>query len=233
MMEYLAHHGIKGQKWGVRRFQNADGSYTDAGKSRYRSTSISAAIARRQNAKVDKSFKKWEEGAARRDRAIEYGRKKNQALIDYKTGSGTKQNYRIANKEYKRALRKNTTYRKGSVKQAVGKDLSRKYLSQAKKLEKELSKDPSNKKIRREYTKMMNAHDIERAKARRVQQVYANRSAKKAAIKRGFTMSIKAAAASVVIGIGVKYANDKGYVNVSSEQVERYAKLGKMLFKYI
>ena len=32
--ECLAHHGIKGQKWGVRRFQNKDGSYTDAGKKR-------------------------------------------------------------------------------------------------------------------------------------------------------------------------------------------------------
>ena len=31
---YLAHHGIKGQKWGVRRFQNSDGSYTAAGKER-------------------------------------------------------------------------------------------------------------------------------------------------------------------------------------------------------
>lgn len=34
-MSYLIHHGIKGQKWGVRRYQNADGSYTDAGRSRY------------------------------------------------------------------------------------------------------------------------------------------------------------------------------------------------------
>lgn len=31
----LRHHGILGQKWGVRRFQNADGSYTSAGKKRY------------------------------------------------------------------------------------------------------------------------------------------------------------------------------------------------------
>ena len=31
---YLAHHGIKGQKWGVRRFQNPDGSLTSAGKKR-------------------------------------------------------------------------------------------------------------------------------------------------------------------------------------------------------
>lgn len=32
----LYHHGILGQKWGVRRFQNSDGSLTNAGKSRYR-----------------------------------------------------------------------------------------------------------------------------------------------------------------------------------------------------
>ena len=33
-MDELQHHGIKGQKWGVRRFQNADGSLTTAGKQR-------------------------------------------------------------------------------------------------------------------------------------------------------------------------------------------------------
>ena len=31
----LYHHGIKGMKWGVRRFQNEDGSLTTAGKKRY------------------------------------------------------------------------------------------------------------------------------------------------------------------------------------------------------
>lgn len=29
---YIEHHGIKGQKWGVRRYQNPDGSLTEAGK---------------------------------------------------------------------------------------------------------------------------------------------------------------------------------------------------------
>lgn len=31
----LSHHGIKGQKWGNRRYQNEDGSLTDAGRARY------------------------------------------------------------------------------------------------------------------------------------------------------------------------------------------------------
>ena len=33
--EYLEHHGIMGMKWGVRRYQNEDGSYTEAGRKRY------------------------------------------------------------------------------------------------------------------------------------------------------------------------------------------------------
>lgn len=33
--EHLAHHGIKGQKWGVRRYQNDDGTLTPEGKKRY------------------------------------------------------------------------------------------------------------------------------------------------------------------------------------------------------
>ena len=37
-MDELQHHGIKGQKWGVRRFQNADGSLTTAGKRRASAT---------------------------------------------------------------------------------------------------------------------------------------------------------------------------------------------------
>lgn len=31
----LYHHGVKGMKWGVRRYQNKDGTLTAAGKKRY------------------------------------------------------------------------------------------------------------------------------------------------------------------------------------------------------
>lgn len=37
--EYLAHHGILGQKWGVRRFQNYDGTLKAAGKQRKKDSS--------------------------------------------------------------------------------------------------------------------------------------------------------------------------------------------------
>ena len=34
-MDYeLQHHGVKGMRWGVRRYQNEDGSLTNAGKKR-------------------------------------------------------------------------------------------------------------------------------------------------------------------------------------------------------
>lgn len=44
---YLSHHGILGMKWGIRRFQNEDGSLTSAGKRRY-------------NYNIDKSKQKYE-----------------------------------------------------------------------------------------------------------------------------------------------------------------------------
>lgn len=33
--QFLAHHGIKGQKWGERRYQNEDGTLTPEGRRRY------------------------------------------------------------------------------------------------------------------------------------------------------------------------------------------------------
>lgn len=40
---YISHHGILGQRWGIRRFQNKDGSLTAEGRKRYNSNVVKAA----------------------------------------------------------------------------------------------------------------------------------------------------------------------------------------------
>lgn len=49
--EFLAHHGIKGQKWGIRRFQNPDGTLTEAGRKRVAQSGSYLEIDRRRAAK--------------------------------------------------------------------------------------------------------------------------------------------------------------------------------------
>lgn len=67
----LYHHGIKGMKWGRRRFQNSDGSLTAAGRKRY-TDDVSEKKAAYKQAKKD--YNKSEEGqaakAARKEKAI-------------------------------------------------------------------------------------------------------------------------------------------------------------------
>lgn len=76
MNNYLQHHGIRGMKWGIRRFQNYDGSYTKAGLARYKTS----------EQKYDSAAKRTENAKTR-----------------YKSGEGSKQAYKAAKKEQKNA----------------------------------------------------------------------------------------------------------------------------------
>ena len=120
----LYHYGVLGMKWGKR-------------KSSYSSTGLRSAMARRSNEKVDAGFKKWKENSIKRADAIELGKKANvsrRAYENNKSDKSLKKQYKSDSKLYKKALKENTTYRKGQIKKEVGSDLSRKYLSDAKKV---------------------------------------------------------------------------------------------------
>lgn len=50
----LYHHGIIGMKWGVRRYQNKDGTLTEAGKKRY-DRDIAENLAKKKDSRIDTS----------------------------------------------------------------------------------------------------------------------------------------------------------------------------------
>lgn len=52
----LTHAGVKGMRWGVRRYQNKDGSLTPAGKKRYNRMSEDARVASSLKKKSVKSM---------------------------------------------------------------------------------------------------------------------------------------------------------------------------------
>lgn len=78
----LAHYGIKGMKWGVRRYQNKDGSLTAAGKKRQEKTRKKEA--RKYAAKLRKGFVSIHNAAADKNNARLAALNKEYDGVDFK-----------------------------------------------------------------------------------------------------------------------------------------------------
>lgn len=121
----LYHWGIKGQKWGVRRYQNSDGSLTPAGREHYADSDGSSRksigqsikdrrtanqrkknLAKARQAKVEK-----QKAAAERKRLIDNDKIKAKDMTD----DEIKQRIERINleKSYKEAMRNSRSYDKG------------------------------------------------------------------------------------------------------------------------
>lgn len=113
---WLAHHGVIGMKWGVRRYQNADGSYTKRGLEHYRNTekrydekntaykSVKQAYKEGKATKADVKAAKLERKHAQRDMSKNYDQLKKDYVADqgkelYRSGktiTGSARNLQIA-----------------------------------------------------------------------------------------------------------------------------------------
>lgn len=80
-MEYeLYHYGIKGQRWGVRRYQNKDGSLTPAGKKRMKTFQDAADFATKGKQHADAEYKRFNKLAEREE--AKTGKTVSQKQID-------------------------------------------------------------------------------------------------------------------------------------------------------
>ena len=93
----LSHHGIKGMRWGVRRYQNEDGTLTNAGKKRYGDLGVAdrndlATYGVKGYDRIQKSMKSGKDRKAARRYELDLNRfgKKKAKRIDEKM---TKKHY--------------------------------------------------------------------------------------------------------------------------------------------
>lgn len=99
-LDELVHYGVKGQKWGRRRYQNADGSLTPAGKIRYGDDATPESINKQQTNEL-KLKKHMADKAAKDAEGIsremkESRRKKEREAVDKQV---REQAYKMSDKE--------------------------------------------------------------------------------------------------------------------------------------
>lgn len=95
----LYHFGIKGQKWGIRRYQNPDGSLTDAGKKHYnRSYAHGVKVLKKKQSKVNKYNLKSDKYQLKSDKAFE---KSYRVVSDERSDKFKRKGYKFKRKSSK------------------------------------------------------------------------------------------------------------------------------------
>ena len=126
---YLNHHGILGQKWGKRRFQNEDGTLTAEGKARYLDKKVSSDGKEyyELNRKGVKRFTKGTDGV--NDRDLDAARE-NQAF-KYNVLAGSNESSVVATHNFNSRLKDiNARFEKKYGKEAFKTEKYTKYIGQ-------------------------------------------------------------------------------------------------------
>lgn len=157
MADYLIHYGIQGQKWGVRRYQNEDGSLTSEGYFHY-------------YGKADKVAKSSKEYKAYKSAEKEFSK-----IRDRHVDEANRRGFRAAGLEEQ--------YNKSSMSKAlIGKGYSRSDKENTKQLQDALK----NHEINRAYKKAFKEYDKMMSKEILSSQSYKNMmTARKAYIQKG------------------------------------------------
>lgn len=106
MNNELYHHGIKGQKWGVRRYQNEDGSLTSAGRKRINKQIKKVnSLYDHSNKWIDRKITKLEgKGKTAKANVMRYMRNENERARKEKINALNKMNYTDLKKARKRDM---------------------------------------------------------------------------------------------------------------------------------
>jgi hypothetical protein len=121
MVTYLAHHGIKGQKWGERKYQYKDGSLTPEGRKRYGVIGSTKAYVKQRQKNVDAFYK--ESKNLGDDKTRDQMSKKERAIFD-KAEANYKRRQKQAGQQYRADLKRGLKDKTSRINKSIGRSVS-------------------------------------------------------------------------------------------------------------